>query len=467
MRPPISASRLGSLAVAALLFTSACARDALLPAGPAEVVHAKGGKTTSTAVAVSAVAPAYGEQGATNLKVRIVGSGFGEDAQATWERGGAPDPKVKTNATRYLSSTELEADITIAADADLAFYDVSVTLLGSGKKGVGMEMFEVTTAVSIGTLGGNTLSRGISDAGEVVGYSVVGNVMHAFFWEQGSVMRSLGTGDAHDIHPEGTVVVGASGGKPSAWIRGAGGEWGASEALPSSSGGTAYGTATDGAGLVIVGRSDEPLKRGQSLFRASVWRRSGVGWTRETLPLPTGVAANSHSAANDVNARGQIVGGTSGATLWEPLPGGGYTPTLLLPLPGQTGSGANAINGAGTLIVGHSGNLPAYWQLENGVWSAARPLEASPDGCTGAGEYANDVNDRGWIVGRTCRGTGWRATLWRAPGAPREDLGSLGNRNDDSAANAVSNAASPVIAGNSPGVATREAVIWPDLLFAP
>ncbi|HSM62193.1 MAG TPA: hypothetical protein VK849_15400, partial [Longimicrobiales bacterium] len=56
--------------------------------------------------------------------------------------GGAPTEKVRTNSTRYRNSRTLIANVTIAADAEVDFYDVEVTTL-RGKKGVGTEMFEV------------------------------------------------------------------------------------------------------------------------------------------------------------------------------------------------------------------------------------------------------------------------------------------------------------------------------------
>src|SRR3712207_454981 len=124
----------------------------------------------TTAPTVSGANPSYGRQGEVGYHVTIIGSGFEPGAQATWERGGVADPKVRVTSTDYVSSTELVATIDIASDADLALYDVAVT---SGRgKGIGTEMFEVTDGTSIGTLNSdNTLVRAINSSGQATGFS--------------------------------------------------------------------------------------------------------------------------------------------------------------------------------------------------------------------------------------------------------------------------------------------------------
>lgn len=79
----------------------------------------------------------------TTLDVRVFGTKY--DAGSTVELllDGNSTNKVKTNSTTFVSDTELVANITIAADAEPDLYDVQVTT-SKGKKGVGIEMFEIT-----------------------------------------------------------------------------------------------------------------------------------------------------------------------------------------------------------------------------------------------------------------------------------------------------------------------------------
>ena len=95
---------------------------------------------------VTRTSPDSAKQGQT-LDVHVIGTGFTANAAATWQLRGVANPaKVKTNATTVLSATELVANITIADTADIAAWDVQVALVG-GKKGIGSELFKVTTSV--------------------------------------------------------------------------------------------------------------------------------------------------------------------------------------------------------------------------------------------------------------------------------------------------------------------------------
>lgn len=76
------------------------------------------------------------------LDVEVSGSGFDDGSTVELTLSGVPTEKVLTNSTRYRNSRTLIANITIAADAQVDFYDVEVTT-SSRKKGIGTEMFEV------------------------------------------------------------------------------------------------------------------------------------------------------------------------------------------------------------------------------------------------------------------------------------------------------------------------------------
>ena len=81
----------------------------------------------------------------------MLGSGFSQGTRAIWAIKGDTTfavTKVKTNSTTFVSSTELVANITISADASLSLYDV-VALTATGKKGIGIECFTVTTVIGI------------------------------------------------------------------------------------------------------------------------------------------------------------------------------------------------------------------------------------------------------------------------------------------------------------------------------
>src|SRR5262249_11903387 len=87
---------------------------------------AKPGGSGGIGVTVTSASPAFGDQG-TTVNVHVYGSGFSSGAQATWLlHGNADAAHVKTNSTTFVSSTELVANITIASDAQLDFWDVQV-----------------------------------------------------------------------------------------------------------------------------------------------------------------------------------------------------------------------------------------------------------------------------------------------------------------------------------------------------
>lgn len=78
----------------------------------------------------------------TTLTVRVLGSNFDDGSTARFLLNGVDTGKIVTNSTTFIDESELEADITIAADADTALYDVEVQA-ARGKKGIGLELFAV------------------------------------------------------------------------------------------------------------------------------------------------------------------------------------------------------------------------------------------------------------------------------------------------------------------------------------
>jgi hypothetical protein len=122
---------------------AACGDVADRPLIGPEVSLAKGGPSGG-APKVTAADPPSGAQG-QRLNVRVLGSGFNSTAVASLERGGVVDTKITVHSTTFVSSSEVVADITIAADADIDLYDVAVEIetADGRKKGIGIEKFEV------------------------------------------------------------------------------------------------------------------------------------------------------------------------------------------------------------------------------------------------------------------------------------------------------------------------------------
>ena len=96
---------------------------------------------STSGVTVTSAVPSNG-LAATTVDVTINGSGFDKGSTATFPLNGVVDPRVNVNSTRYIKSTQLVANVTIAPDAPAVAYDVDVTT-ASGKKGIGTEMFTV------------------------------------------------------------------------------------------------------------------------------------------------------------------------------------------------------------------------------------------------------------------------------------------------------------------------------------
>lgn len=94
----------------------------------------------------------------TTLAVRIFGSGFSPGSSSAFLLGGSETPGVVVLRTRFVSETELEADVTIALDAEIALYDVEVTSNGRRRRGVGTELFSVVERTNNGQPEGDVIT---------------------------------------------------------------------------------------------------------------------------------------------------------------------------------------------------------------------------------------------------------------------------------------------------------------------
>ena len=471
MTARVTLTSLSTALLGAAFLAVACGRESVTTPneGPTSSV-AVYGKAPTNSVSVTSASPAFGDQG-TTVDVHVFGSGFTDGAQATWLLHGVADPgHVHTNKTTVLSSTELVANITIASDASLSFWDVQVALAG-GKNGVGSECFEVTSAQILGpgTTGGDAAVMGMNDLVQVSGVSSTSQGSTAWYYDASLGMVSLGGGGGRAIDPLGAFVVGEnSKGLPTAWLRQPDNSWLAQNLpLPTVSvGATPWGTtrASDGT-VVVVGANTLPTRKSaQNLTQPVVWQRAADGtWSAPTIyATPSGT---SFADARDVNPLGEVVGhiGYNQSAVWE-------NPTTYTILDGTAGR----INQTGTLIVGQDANhVAVYWWRDPGThqWHLpATPLpslggSACPDG------FGLDVNDAGVIVGWSCAGTTKNPTVWKLDlsgsspvlvGTPTR-LPGLGVKvkDDLNAAKAVTNSAPFVVTGQIHISSTqRVAVQW-------
>jgi hypothetical protein len=79
----------------------------------------------------------------TTLNVAVAGTGFDAGSVVEFGIDGVTTDKVRTNSTTFVNPKKLVANITIAPDAIPDRYDVTVTT-SKGKRGIGIERFEVT-----------------------------------------------------------------------------------------------------------------------------------------------------------------------------------------------------------------------------------------------------------------------------------------------------------------------------------
>jgi hypothetical protein len=423
-----------------MLVSSGCADRPPTQPEDTSPLFAKGGGTVS----VTAADPSFGEQGASGLVVRVLGSGFDAGSRASWERDGAADPKVKVNSTTFVSASELRANIDIAVDAAIDLYDVAVYTTG-GRKGIGTERFEVTTAELVGTM---ESVHAITDAGLMVGRNAELNA--AFFDPAGGITHDLGVrGVAFDIDQAGQLIAGQGGNlEPVVWTR-SGATWQLMP-LPALGGrgfGRAVGSDAIGAAWVIAGYASEQVSRRESRTRPVKWTRSADGWVLEVLPQ----GSYGRGMAMGVSSLGVVVGHVGDPyrpAVWDP----DGALTVLAPLPNSSAADeAWEINSAGTIVVGTSAKRPVFWTRNpDGTWNSVPVDLDAPFGVScGTQDKALDVNSGGIVVGTSCGGAyAWiisgRSVLARIP------LGALGVKaQEPTLANSINDASPARPAGRA------------------
>jgi probable HAF family extracellular repeat protein len=390
----------------------------------------------------------------STLDVHVFGTGFDPGSRANWAIKGVVSPKVVTNSMRFVSPTELVANITIAPDAPIASYDVIVTA-SSGKGGIGTECFVVTPKTTdLGTLGGaqseafgiNNLAQvvggafvpsgvehaflwtkatgmrdlgtlggsssrasAINDNGQVVGYAyTVAGEKHAFLWTATDGMRDLGTlggiySEARAINENGVIVGGSylSGGGSGVACLWSGG------VIERLDGTFTFATGVNNA-LQVVGYT-YPL----NATTASLWTKSGGVWTSEAIPAPI---SGGSSMAYGINELGQIVGGFRlttgelGAFSWTRESGSKELPWITR----GTGAQGYAISNQGRLAGkawDRSGSShPAFWDPSGSGWNVKVIL-----GTMKSDAWVNAINENHQGVGQGTKGTVRHAMLWEVP----------------------------------------------------
>lgn len=346
-------------------------------AGPAESPIAPSFAKAASGPSVTASNPSYGHEGEVSKQVTITGSGFAPGAQAAWERSGVADPKIQVVSTQYVSSTQVVATITIAGDAALSLYDISVTN-SDRKKGIGYALFEVTQATAIT---GTEIAFGVNANGEIVGR--VGTP-GAFYFSQLAGLTALGSpGRALDISGDGITVAGGnsinSSNTEAYLYTNAGGLW-QKTTLPRDPAACiatarAIGSDAFGAAVFVGGVENGGCYSGKNLHRQPrIWTQSGGSWVKNVLPG----GPNTDDMLDDVNGAGIAVGTANGkAAVWTPNGLGGWSLVLI----GASGSALHAVNNTATLAVGETNGVAQYWTFSGGTWSGPVGL---PGGCTSA-----------------------------------------------------------------------------------
>lgn len=98
---------------------------------------------TAQPVSVTAANPASGEQETLGLVVKVTGKNFAPGARADFFKSSTSDPAgITVRSTRYVSATDVEATIDIAAGAAVSLFDIRVTNT-NGRSGKGSDLFQV------------------------------------------------------------------------------------------------------------------------------------------------------------------------------------------------------------------------------------------------------------------------------------------------------------------------------------
>jgi len=290
--------------------------------------------------------------------------------------GGSIDSKIRTNSTRYVSATELVANITIDATAVVDYRDVAVTTL-AGKKGIGTEAFAILNGGEI-TVAGVTglLTRDVSSSGIIVGFgtgtSGCGNRGYVWSETTGGMALPLPAGycaSIGDAVSESGVIIGPVAKQSSPyelarWTPNGSGSWNVEIIGRPVSNSTWLTTH----GVNDVGSISSSWKNADGTLDLWYWKQS-TGWVRLARP-----AGSTFCELERMNNHDEMVGychTSSGSGIYWAGP---TAPASQLPSP-QGGLAGNAymisesgiIRGAST--IGGVGHMVLWIPDGSGSWS--------------------------------------------------------------------------------------------------
>ena len=417
---------------------------------------------------VTAATPSSAAQNST-LDVQISGSGFDAGSSAQWLLNGTPDSRVRTNSTRYVSSTSLVANITVAQDAVPAAYDVAVTA-ASGKKGIGTEKFTVLAMEQLSSPDGASGAHDVNTLGVIAGSTPGGCDGYTIpvLWVNGIVKAlpvpaGLCRGRAWRINEAGEVLgqmypAGATS---------------LTQSIPLLWKPVGDGFTVQELGLASGVRPYDILDFNESAhavvnisIREAYWWSEASGYVRlANPPNSTGCYADGVNDLDEIVGEcwmNDITAGKNIATtvFWSSPTS---APAILPRLAGYNYAHEPAdLNNLG-VAVGQALNTKGstitetgvrYLRNGTGVWT----IEILPDLGAG-GTDPRDINDDGWIIGRSNITSARRhAFLWRQ-GQQMKDLGAVG---PESWADGVTpvGASELLVVGQTTSGKVNRAVLW-------
>jgi hypothetical protein len=410
----------------ALTLVAGCSEPTRTGSGGVDILEAKGAAVTNPTVTATLPTEAPRD---TTLDVQITGSGFDKGSNATFTLGGVLDSRVRVNSTRYVKTTQLTANVTIAADALPELYDVAV-VTSAGKKGIGTELFAVTLKgvgleSGIGVLAVNDLGDAVG-RGTTLGSCTVTTAPMLWHSDGVPVRLPLGTycgGDAQAVNHSGVILGSLIGGAANA--RGLWTPTGSTYTLQE------IAPAADGYRPIAGAMNDNNEIVGWRQFVAGLyWWSAATGW----VPMQVPAGATACRVAKAINNSGAISGSCSvGGAAYD----GYYWPShtsapVLLPRPGSGDVNPRAINDAGVIagFIGTSQTRAVIW-LPNGSGYTVSYL---PD--MGLGSVAYGIASDGTIAGSIeTKSNGRNPVLWSPGGGSLSFLeltkpGTGGDAND-------------------------------------
>ena len=414
---------------AAAVFVAACSETD----GPTALVTPRFAKAPAGGLTVQAASPSASPKN-TTVDVQITGTGFVTGSTAEWLLGGLPDSRVRTNSTRFVSSTSLVANITISADAVPSRYDVAVAT-PQGKKGIGTEKFTVLPMQQLVTPSGTSNATGINSSGVMAGYRSGGCDAGTIpsIWMDVATRIDLPLpvgycrGVATKVNNNGDVLgrvdqAGSSAGRIVRWVHGAEGY------VPILVG------SIGAVGQLLGGFNNS----GHAAFHQSGGVapgqiRSAIWWSEATgaivLAFPAG---HIICVAEDLNDLDQIVGECEDSQSFMPViwDSPSAAPSILPTLAGYNyGGTVRSINNSGVAVGTVLNRAKSGKITETGVrWTRTQSgwqVSVLPD-LGGGQSLPLSVNDDGWIVGRSSvAASQYVAALWD-PALAVKNLGGFG-----------------------------------------